>query len=208
MTEETITQIEDTDSEPTVSKREKFQIQNADATLRTIIYSLLGVGMYVVLLMIPMPYIMISLFKFGLAPALTIIALVGAIRGPIAGFLTGYLGQIVYDLVSYNVIVTMTLPALAYGIMGFIVGLASYEFNRGRSLAKLSILSLVGYTFTILLVIVFGLLVEDYSVLAAIAFSLLPMLTVGIPTVILLTPVLARIWHQLELQIKSLNAVT
>ena len=206
MTEETTTQIEDTDS--SVSILEKFQIQNVDAILRTIIYSLLGVGIYVVITMIPMPYLMVSLFKFGLAPALTIIALVGAIRGPIAGLLTGYLGQVVYDLVSYNIIVTMTLPALAYGIMGFIVGLASYEFNRGRSLAKLSILSLVGYTFTILLVIVFGLLVEDYSMLAAIAFSLLPMLTVGIPTVILLTPVLARIWYQLALQIENINTVT
>lgn len=206
MTEETTTQIEDTD--PKVSLLEKFQIQNVDAILRTIIYSLLGVGIYVVITMIPMPYLMVSLFKFGLAPALTIIALVGAIRGPIAGLLTGYLGQVVYDLVSYNIIVTMTLPALAYGIMGFIVGLASYEFNRGRSLAKLSILSLVGYTFTILLVIVFGLLVEDYSILAALAFSLLPMLTVGMPTVILLTPVLARIWYQIDLQIKNINAAT
>ena len=206
MTEETTTQIEDTDT--SVSKLEKLQIQSVKDIHRTFFSALLGAGLYVVIAMIPMPYLMVSLFKFGLAPALTIIALVGAIRGPIAGLLTGYLGQVVYDLVTYNVIVTMTLPALAYGIMGFIVGLASYEFSRGRSLAKLSILSLVGYTFTILLVIVFGLLVEDYSILAAIAFSLLPMLTVGIPTVILLTPVLARIWYLIAFKIKTLNAVS
>ena len=138
---------------------------------------------------------MISILKFGFIPALAIIGLVGAIRGPIAGLLTGYFGVIFSDLVLQGVVVTLTLPALAYGIMGLIVGLASYDLANGRSLVKLSLLSTVGFVFTALLVVVIGLFVEGYAALVGIAFVLLPNLTSGIPTVLLLTPVFARIWH-------------
>jgi energy-coupling factor transport system substrate-specific component len=174
---------------------ERFQIQDGKMALWTVLYSLLGVIVYVTLSLIPMPYLMVSLFKLGLLPALAVIGVVGAIRGPIAGFITGYLGEVVYGLVSHGVVVAMTLPALAYGVMGFVVGLASYDLANGRSLAKLSVLSLVGYVFTVLLVIVVGIVVTDYSIMAALAFQLLPLLTLGIPTVILLTPVFARTWH-------------
>ncbi|MHA2286822.1 MAG: hypothetical protein ACXABZ_13230, partial [Candidatus Thorarchaeota archaeon] len=148
-----------------------------------------------VISMIPMPYTAISLIKLGFLPALAIICVVGAIRGPLAGFLTGYLGVVIYGLVSYNVIVTYTLPAVAYGIMGLIVGLATYDFTNGRSLGKLSLLSLIGFVFTTLLVVVIGLTIEGYATLAAIGLQLLPLLTSGIPTVILLTPIFARLWY-------------
>jgi len=75
------------------------------------------------------------------------------------------------------------------------VGLASYDLANGRSLVKLSILSAVGFLFTALLVTVIGIFVEGYSALVGIAFVLLPNLSSGIPTVLLLTPVFARIWN-------------
>jgi uncharacterized membrane protein len=134
----------------------------------------------------------------GLLPALVIIALVGAIRGPIAGFLVGYLGEIIYGLVAYNVIVTLTIPAMAYGVMGFVVGLKTYDFTDGRSLLKLSILSMVGYVFTILLVVVNGIAIEVYSLDAGLLYIMLPMITMGIPTLLFVTPVAARIWHEVK----------
>jgi len=142
-----------------------------------------------------MPYTMVSLFKFGLSPALAIIALIGGIRGPLAGFLTGYLGVLAHDLLFFNTVVTYTLPALSYGVLGLIVGIASYDFSNGRSLGKLSILSAIGLVFTALLLVVFGLLVEQTAVLAGIGFVMLPLLTTGLPSVILLTPILARFWE-------------
>lgn len=192
MTEETLSQTEE------VSKKsilETLRIQSYDMRIWTILYSFLGAGLFVVVSIIPMPFIMMGLFKFGFAPAWAIIAVVGAIRGPLAGFITGYLGQLVYDFVVNGIIVTMTLPAMAWGILGVVVGLTSYDFTNGRSLAKLSILALVGIVFTALLVVVIGLLIETYSILVALGFVLLPMLTVGIPTVVLLTPIYARLWN-------------
>ncbi|MHA1905261.1 MAG: hypothetical protein ACXADL_17125 [Candidatus Thorarchaeota archaeon] len=180
---------------PKRSLAEKFQMQNSEMRGWTLFISILGAVLYAAISMIPMPYTTISLIKLGFLPSLAIICAVGAIRGPIAGFLTGYLGEVVYGLVSYSVIVTYTLPAVAYGIMGFIVGLATYDFTNGRSLGKLSIISSIGFVFTTLLVVVIGFTIEGYAILAALGLQLLPLLTSGIPTVILLTPIFTRLWY-------------
>jgi hypothetical protein len=201
MTEEIATETVEITTEPEeMSKKsilDKFQINGTMMLIWTIIYSLIGAGLVVLLLWpaIPKPYLMVDLFKLGLLPIVAVIAVAGAIRGSIAGFLTGYLGIVVSDLLFFGTVVTMTLPAMAYGVLGFIVGLASYDFTNGRSLGKLSVLSMIGWVFTILLVVVIGLMVEVYATMAAIGFVMLPLMTLGLPTAILLTPVLARLWH-------------
>ncbi len=181
---------------------ETLRIQHWTIALVTILFGLVGAGIYAILNAIEMPYIMVSLFKFGLSPAIVIIALIGGIRGPLAGFLTGYIGVIVYDLVVFHTVLNLTLPALAYGVLGVIVGLASYDFTNGRSLAKLSILSTIGLVFTALLLVVIGLFVQQISVLAVLGFVMLPLLTVGIPSVILIAPVLARLWYILDQKVE------
>jgi hypothetical protein len=181
------------EQETTVSER--LRIQHWTIALITIVFGLVGAGVFAIVNAIPMPYTMVSLFRFGLSPALAIIALVGGIRGPLAGFLTGYLGVVTYDLLFFNTVVTLTLPALSYGVLGLIIGIASYDFSKGRSLGKLSILSAIGLVFTALLLVVFGLYVEQTAVLAEIGFVMLPLLTTGLPSVILITPILARFWQ-------------
>ena len=116
----------------------------------------------------------------------------------IAGFIVGALGKLVTDLFLYGMIPLMGLPYLAYGVLGLIVGLANYDFTVGRSLAKMSILSMVGLAFTLMLVVVIGLLLGDVAILVGIAFVLLPQLTLGLPSVFLLTPIFARIWYILK----------
>jgi hypothetical protein len=177
---------------------EKFQMQSTNMILWTIIYAIIGTVLYIGVALIPMPYLAEDLMLFGLLPALVIIALVGAIRGPIAGFLVGYLGEVFYGLLAYNVIVTMTLPAIAYGLLGFFVGLGTtYDFTNGKSLLKLSILSVVGYLLTMMFGFVIGITIEVYSFDAWLLYIMLPMVTMGIPTLLFLTPVVARIWHEI-----------
>ena len=177
---------------------EKFQMQSTNMILWTIIYAIIGTILYVGVALIPMPYLAEDLMLFGLLPAIVIIALVGAIRGPIAGLLVGYLGEVLYGLIAYNVVVSMTIPAMAYGVLGFVVGLKTFDFTDGRSLLKLSILSVVGYVFTILLVVVNGIVIEVYSLDAGLLYIMLPMITMGIPTLFFVTPVVARIWHEVK----------
>ncbi len=177
--------------------KNRLHIQTSKELIVTLVTGLLGMVVYVLMMWIPWPFIMVDLFMLGLLPSISIVAVVGAIRGPIAGFLTGYLGEIVYGFLAYGVVVTSTLPALAYGVLGFLVGLAKYDFANGRSLAKLAALSSVGFLVTALLVTVFGLMVEGAATLAVIGFVMLPLITLGLPTAFFLTPVLARSWHAL-----------
>ena len=186
---------------PSRSLLEKLQIQSSNAILLTLIASLLGSIIYLGIEMIPMPYLAVSLFTFGLVPSLSVIAAVGAIRGPFAGLLTGYIGGLLVDIILNGEIVALTLYGLALGVMGFIVGFAKYDFTKGRSLAKLSVLSAVGLIFAILLTVLIGLFVVQVATLVAIGFQLLPLLTLGLPTVIVLTPLFARFWQILESQI-------
>jgi uncharacterized membrane protein len=194
MSEETTIESEETSKK---SVLEKIQMQNPEMIVWTLVYTLIGIVLFVLISLIPTPYVMVTLFTFGFVPALAIITAVGAIRGPIAGVLTGYLGVVMFDFLIYGTIVTMTLPALGYGVLGFIVGLASYDLSNGRSLIKLSILSAIGFVFTVLIVLAAGLVVESYATLVALGFVMLPLLTTGLPTVILLTPVYGRVYHLL-----------
>ncbi|MFW9768342.1 MAG: hypothetical protein ACFFF9_11415 [Candidatus Thorarchaeota archaeon] len=173
---------------------EKLRVGTPIDAFITILFGLVGAGIIALVHAIPMPYTMVSLLKFGLAPSLTIIAFVGAIRGPLAGLVAGYLGIISHDLFVYGEVVGMTLPAMAYGILGLIVGLASYDFSNGRSLGKLSGISAIGLIFTGVLLAIIGIFVEQNAILVVLGFVMLPLLTTGLPSVILITPILARLW--------------
>ncbi|NHI83603.1 MAG: hypothetical protein EAX81_04815 [Candidatus Thorarchaeota archaeon] len=177
-----------------------FRLEDITSSFWTILIGLIGAVLFMAFSTLSMPFLAISLFKFGILPTIVIIALVGAFRGPFSGFLAGYIGVAVGDLLLHSTIVSFTLQGIAYGLMGLVVGLSSYNFATGRSLAKLSILSLVGLVLTALLLVVVGIVVEGYSVLVGIGFVLLPMLTQGIPTVLLLVPVSARVIHAAELK--------
>ena len=185
---------------------ERLFIQSSNAALWTLLSIAIGVGMFILLSILPQPYIMIDLFKVGLWPALAVVTTVGSLRGPLAGLLTGYLGALLYGLLIFNTVVTMSLNALAFGIMGFVVGFSHYDFNSGRSLAKLSIVSTIGLVLAILVVVVTGLTVEAYADLVAIGFVMLPLLTVGIPSVFLLTPILGWLWLFLQSKLLAKNA--
>jgi hypothetical protein len=174
---------------------EKLNIQSSEAFVWTITYAFMGVVAFIIVSALPKPYLAVDVLKFGVLPPVAIIAVVGAIRGPFAGFLTGYIGTVVVDLAMYDVVVIGTLPALAYGVLGLVTGLATYDFTDGRSLGKLATLATVGFVFTALLITVITMFVEMASSLAIIGFVLLPMITMGLPTTIFLVPVLAWFYH-------------
>ena len=191
MSEETIIDDEQVSER---SMKEKLHIHDTYAVVWTLLAALVGAGIYLLAEVIPRPYLAIGLIPFGLAPALAVVATVGAIRGPIAGFLTGYIGELIVSMLLTGGIVAFSLYGVAFGVLGLITGLPSYDFTSGRSLAKLSILSVIGLIFAALITAIIGLFVEQVASLVAIGFQLLPLLTIGLPTVILLTPLFVRFW--------------
>ncbi|MBD3405812.1 MAG: hypothetical protein GF411_06745 [Candidatus Lokiarchaeota archaeon] len=191
MSETQTKQNEETSDSPFI---ERFHIESIEMLSLTILFGLIGSILVFLLTLIPFPYQTISLFKLGFVFSLALIAVIGSIRGPIAGFLSGYLGLILNDFFIAGTIVGLTLPAASYGVLGFIVGLGVYDFEKGKSLAKLSIMSAIGLVFTLLLILLLALSLQSYSLLAAIGFVILPIVTTGFPSVILLPPILARLW--------------
>ena len=184
----------ETQTTPNESVKDKLRIQNTNAVVLTLLAVLLGAVLYMGAEVIPMPSLAVGFFTLGFAPAIALVAAVGAIRGPLAGFLVGYFGEQLASIYLSGGIVTFSLYGVAFGVLGLIVGLRSYDFTSGRSLAKLSIISTIGLIFTALIYTIIGLYVEQVAVLVAIGLQLLPLLTIGIPTVILLTPLFVRFW--------------
>ncbi|TFG97851.1 hypothetical protein E4H12_07615 [Candidatus Thorarchaeota archaeon] len=183
---------------PDKSWMEKLHLQNVYAIMWTLLVVLFGAVLYMFFEVIPMPTLAVGFFSLGFAPALAVIATVGAIRGPIAGFLAGYIGEQLASIFLSGGIVAFSMYGVAIGFLGLVVGLLTYDFTSGRSLAKLSILSAIGLIFAALITTVVGLFVEQVAVLVAIGLQLLPMLTIGLPTVMLLTPLFARFWYILK----------
>ena len=174
---------------------QKFHIQSLKDVLITVLYSLIAIVCYLLLSLLPQPYTMVGLLKFGIIPALALIPMLGAIRGPLAGFATGYFGPFFVDLILNQTIIASTIPYFIYGILGFLVGLAQYQLNDGKSLAKLAILSTLAFLLSVILLAVIALTIQQISLLVVLGYVILPLLTMGIPSVFLLTPLYCRLWH-------------
>ena len=198
MTETEVTEASETEVEssetPSTPIREKLGIQSRNEIMSVIIVAVVGAILYLILEMVPMPYLGVSIIPLGLVPSLALVASIGAIRGPVAGLLTGYIGVLLSNLILNGAIAALTLYGFAIGVLGFIVGIGKYDITNGRSLVKLSLMSAIGLGFTALLTAVIGIFVEGVATLAVIAFQLLPILSLGLPSVILLTPLFARLW--------------
>ena len=174
---------------------EKLQIQSSKALLITLLYSSIAIVIFLLMSLIPQPFIMNGLFKFGLILPLALIPTIAAIRGPLAGFITGYIGTFLFDLVVYRVILLLTIPYLPYGLLGLLIGLANYQINNGKSLAKLAIISTLVFLLSVLLLTIIGLTMQGISILVFLGFVVLPLLSMGIPSIFLLTPLYSRLWH-------------
>jgi hypothetical protein len=170
------------------------RIKKPENIMEKLLISAVGALIFMILDIIQWPYTSIGLVKLGFAPALALVAAVGAARGSLTGFLTGYIGKILSDIVLSSSIIAFSLYGFSIGFIGFVVGLGTYDLAKGRSLLKMSVMSSIGLIFAVLLTVAFGLYIEGIAVLVAIGLQMLPMLTVGLPTVILLSPLLARIF--------------
>jgi len=174
---------------------QKFHIQSLKDVLITVLYSVIAIICYILLSLLPQPYTMVGLLKFGIIPALALIPMLGAIRGPLAGFVTGYFGPFFVDLILNQTVIAFTIPYFIYGIFGFLVGLAQYQLNDGKSLAKLAILSTLAFLLSVILLAVIALTIQQISLLVVLGYIILPQLAMGIPSVFLLTLLYCRLWH-------------
>ncbi|MCK5389190.1 MAG: hypothetical protein KAJ36_01790, partial [Candidatus Thorarchaeota archaeon] len=113
----------ETQTTPNESVKDKLRIQNTNAVVLTLLAVLLGAVLYMGAEVIPMPSLAVGFFTLGFAPAIALVAAVGAIRGPLAGFLVGYFGEQLASIFLSGGIVVFSLYGVAFGVLGLIVGL-------------------------------------------------------------------------------------
>lgn len=176
-----------------------------EVSSRTIVYAAIGAALYAVLglISIPVP----GFQNVSIRPAYALVPFFGYAFGPIAGFFTGFVGNIVIDQLSGYGALTAWNWSLANGLAGLLAGiLPAYAFARrgtvgGRSgeLISVGIVALAATVIGFLLVLtdiwVFG---SDLN--TAIAGYIQVVLTNLVPALIL-TPILVAAWQPLKEQL-------
>jgi energy-coupling factor transport system substrate-specific component len=176
-----------------------------EVSSRTIVYAAIGAALYAVLglISIPVP----GFQNVSIRPAYALVPFFGYAFGPIAGFFTGFVGNIVIDQLSGYGALTAWNWSLANGLAGLLAGiLPVYVFARrgtqdGRSGQLISVAivavaaTIIGFLFVLTDIWVFG---NDLN--TAIAGYIQVVLTNLVPAVIL-TPLLVAAWQPLKEQL-------
>ena len=182
-----------------------------EVTSRTIVYAAIGAALYAVLglISIPVP----GFQNVSIRPAYALVPFFGYAFGPIVGFFTGFVGNVVIDQLSGYGALTAWNWSLANGLAGLLAGvLPAYVVMRrsggdrsDRAAARTSDLVTAAIVAVIATVIGFLFVLTDIFVFAsdlntAIASYLQVVLTNLVPALIL-TPLLVAAWQPLKEQL-------
>jgi uncharacterized membrane protein len=142
-----------------------------------------------------LPGITAGLLTFEIVPYFIVLVVFAAFGGPLAGFLTGFCGTLLFDAIVGGTIVWAGTAALGFGLFGFIAGwpMVRKDPTNGRNLVKLAVASLLGWLLNAAILLLGALVVGQMSILLALLWILLPYLTTGLTTVIVFPPIVVRL---------------
>jgi energy-coupling factor transport system substrate-specific component len=174
-----------------------------EVTSRTIVYAAIGAALYGILLVaqVPIPGTTVSV-----RPAFAIVPFFGYAFGPIVGFFTGLVGNMVGDQISGWGALTSWNWSIANGLVGLIAGLAPLYLARwtGGSLRDRAI---GGAVAGVIAVVVGFLFVFTDNILqgidiATIASTLyVPVIVSDIIATAILVPILVYAWEPVKAQL-------
>jgi energy-coupling factor transport system substrate-specific component len=176
-----------------------------EVTSRTIVYAAVGAALYAVLglISIPVP----GFQNVAIRPAYALVPFFGYAFGPIVGFFTGFVGNVVIDQISGYGALTAWNWSLANGLAGLLAGLlpalvltrGGIPEGRTGDLIRVGLIAaaatVIGFLFVLTDVFVFS-----QTLNLAIAGYIQVVLTNLIPALIL-TPLLVAAWRPLREQL-------
>ena len=176
-----------------------------EVSSRTIVYAAVGAALYAVLglISIPVP----GFQNVAIRPAYALVPFFGYAFGPIVGFFTGFVGNVVIDQLSGYGALTAWNWSLANGLAGLLAGLlpavvltrGGIPDGRTGDLIRAALIALaatvIGFLFVLTDIWVFA---SDLN--TAIASYIQVVLTNLIPALIL-TPLLVAAWRPLREQL-------
>ena len=133
----------------------------------------------------------------GINLGLVIIALVAAFCGPLAGFVVGFFGTLGFDLLFYNQLIALGTLNLAFGLLGFIIGIPRYTdnegFTDGKKLGKLMLFSLAGYLVMTILYLIGLIVIANQSFEGTLLYNFTPYFSITLISLFIFAPVFVRI---------------
>ncbi|MHA1972756.1 MAG: ECF transporter S component [Candidatus Hodarchaeales archaeon] len=183
-----------------------FRLDSQIAIYYSVIGSIAGIFFFLIFSFINFPEVTFMGLDLGLAVfpikggidlPLVIVMVVAAICGPLAGFLVGFIGSLLSDVVLYQQIIAMAIVNLAFGFLGLIIGIPRYTkdegFLNGKNVGKLILFGFLGFLamFVVYLIALIG--VANQSFEGTLLFNVLPYFTIWLITLLVIGPVIVWI---------------
>jgi len=183
--------------------KERFGLASRRMVLWTVVWTILGTVFLFLAQFLRIPGISIDLFTFEIVPKFIVVTVFGAFGGPLAGFLAGLCGTLLYDALIGGTVVWAGTAALGFGLFGFMAGwpLIRQDFANGRHLIKFVVASLLGWLGCFAVLLLGALVVGEMAVEQALLWLALPYLTTGLTTIIIFPPVVVRLSYLISVAV-------
>ena len=165
----------------------------------SIIPLLLGLGVYigleVIFVFLNLPIQTYNYITFALVPAIAVPISFGSKYGPIVGFLVGFGGKLLADLILYGGI-WIWWP-LGFGLMGLIPGLGFHKYYKGKytegwTLFKISLYALLAVFLGTLIPSIISIFIDRLGLFLPILLYFLPLFFIAALNGVIIAPVMAR----------------
>jgi energy-coupling factor transport system substrate-specific component len=174
-----------------------------EVTSRTIVYAAIGAALYGILLVaqVPIPGTTVSV-----RPAFALVPFFGYAFGPIVGFFTGLVGNMVGDQISGWGALTSWNWSIANGLVGLIAGLAPLYLRRwtegslrdraiGGAIAGV-IATIIGFLFTFS-----DLIIQAGNTFGGVLSFYFAVIIADIIATVILVPILVYAWEPVKAQL-------
>jgi energy-coupling factor transport system substrate-specific component len=175
-------------------------------TTRVIVYAAIGAALYAVFNLISFGFVIPGTQEVSVRPHYGLLTFFGFAFGPVVGFLTGLIGNIVGDFLSGYGAFTSWHWSLANGLAGLVAGVLGVTFaSRATSTGSRAIRSAVaGVIATVVgfLAIFLGLIVTpEMSFNAILTTEYFPVILANSIAAAVVTPILVLAWEPMREQL-------
>ena len=174
-----------------------------EVSSRTIVYSAIGAALYGILLVaqVPIPGTTVSV-----RPAFALVPFFGYAFGPIVGFFTGLVGNMIGDQISGWGALTSWNWSIANGLVGLIAGLAPLYLGRwtngstrdraiGGAIAAV-VATVIGFLFTFT-----DLIIQSGNTVGGTVSFYITVVVADIIASVILVPILVYAWEPVKAQL-------
>ena len=176
-----------------------LKLNNASSAKNILIGTCFGIIFYVLLDFLTLPYYLINgLIRIQVDLALIVVPVVAVFCGPIAGFLAGFIGSLLSDALYNHQIVAFGLVNLSAGLVGFFVGIPTYDVKQGlfghwKTLAKFLLFTVIGVIVASIFLLLVLVTVANQSIVMTLLYNFLPFLTVSAISLLFIAPIAVEV---------------